>query len=53
MTQYDCFERALREYRESSWCPDEFAELSTDVQHGITERAIQIQEADERMIRAA
>ena len=49
----DSFEQALYEYRERSWCPDEFAELPTEVQRGIMERAIQIQEAEERMIQAA
>ena len=53
MTPDECFEQALYEYRERSWCPDVFDELPTDVQLGIMERAIQIQEADERMIRAA
>jgi hypothetical protein len=39
----DSFEQALREYRERSWCPDEFADLSTDVQCDIIERACQIE----------
>lgn len=45
----DCFERALREYRESSWCPDDFADLPTVVQRGIIERACRIQEATNRL----
>lgn len=53
MTPVECFEQALYEYRERSWCPDEFGGLPTDVQRGIMERAIQIQEAEERMIQAA
>lgn len=42
-------ERALREYRERSWCPDEFADLSTDVRCDIIERACQIQAANDRL----
>jgi hypothetical protein len=45
----DSFEQALREYRERSWCPDEFADLSTDVQCDIIERACQIQAANDRL----
>ena len=45
----DCFERALSEYRESSWCPDDFADLPTEVQRGIVERACRIQEATDRL----
>lgn len=41
----DCFQRALNEYRESSCCSDDFADLPTEVQRGIVERACQIQEA--------
>ena len=48
MTPDQCFEQALREYRERSWCPDDFAELQTGAQHSIVERACQIQEANER-----
>jgi hypothetical protein len=43
------FEQALREYRERSWCPDDFADLPTASQHSIVERACQIQEADDRL----
>ena len=42
-------ERALREYRERSWCPDDFADLPTDVQCDIIERACQIQAANDRL----
>jgi hypothetical protein len=49
MTPDQCFEQALREYRERSWCPDEFGDLPTEVQSGIVERACQIQEADDRL----
>ena len=45
----DCFQRALSEYRESSWCPDDFADLPAEVQRDITERASQIQEATDRL----
>lgn len=45
----DSFEQALREYRERSWCPDEFADLSTDVRCDIIERACQIQAANDRL----
>jgi hypothetical protein len=42
-------ERALCEYRERSWCPDQFADLPTDVQCDIIERACQIQAANDRL----
>lgn len=45
----DCFQRALNEYRESSWCPDDFADLPTEVQHDIIERAYQIQAGTDRL----
>ena len=45
----DSFERALSEYRERSWCPDDFADLPTDVQCDIIERALQIQAANDRL----
>ena len=45
----DCFQRALGEYRESSWCTDDFADLPTEVQRVIIERACQIQEATDRL----
>ena len=45
----DCFQRALNEYRESSWCSDDFADLPTEVQRGIIERACQIQEVTDRL----
>ncbi|HWX92461.1 MAG TPA: hypothetical protein VNY29_07500 [Terriglobales bacterium] len=43
------FERALCEYRERTWCPDDFADLATDVQCDIIERACQIQAANDRL----
>jgi hypothetical protein len=43
------FERAVLEYRERTWCPDDFDDLPTDVQSGIVERARQIQAADDRL----
>jgi len=51
----DCFERALSEYREQTWDPAEFADLPTEVQREILERACRIQAADERLqeVRAA
>lgn len=49
MAPNECFERALQEYRERSWCPDEYADLPTDVQDDITKRAHQIQAADNRL----
>ena len=45
----DSFERALQEYRENSWCSDDFADLPTGVQCGIIERACQIQKATDRL----
>jgi hypothetical protein len=44
----DSFERALEEYRERSWCPDDFADLPTEVQSEIIERACRIQAANDR-----
>ena len=51
----DSFERALREYREETWDPAEFADLPTDVQCDIVQRASRIQAADDRLkeLRAA
>jgi hypothetical protein len=45
----DSFERALSEYREESWCPYDFADLPTDVQCDIIERACHIQAANDRL----
>jgi hypothetical protein len=45
----DSFERALREYREQTWDPAEFADLPTDVQCDIVERASRIQAASDRL----
>lgn len=45
----DSFERALGEYRERSWCPDDFADLPTNVQRHIIERACEIQAANDRL----
>jgi len=36
----DSFEQAFREYREQTWDPAEFADLPTNVQSDIGERAI-------------
>jgi hypothetical protein len=45
----DSFERALWEYREKTWNPAEFADLPTNVQRDIVERACQIQAANDRL----
>jgi hypothetical protein len=45
----DSVERALSEYRERSWCPDDFADLPTNVQRHIIERACEIQAANDRL----
>ena len=45
----DSFERAVCEYREQTWDPAEFADLPTDVQCDILERASQIQAASDRL----
>ena len=45
----ESFERALREYREQTWDPAEFADLPTNVQCDIVERACLIQAADDRL----
>jgi hypothetical protein len=45
----DSFDRALREYREQTWDPAEFADLPTNVQRDIVERACRIQAANDRL----
>ena len=45
----DSFERALSEYREQTWDPSEFADLPTDVQCDIVERASRMQAANDRL----
>jgi hypothetical protein len=45
----DSFEQALREYREQTWDPAEFADLPTNVQSDIVERASLIQGANDRL----
>jgi hypothetical protein len=45
----DSFEQALREYREQTWDPAEFADLPTNVQCDIVERASLIQAANDRL----
>jgi len=45
----DSFEQALREYHEQTWDPAEFADLPTNVQSDIVERACQIQAANDRL----
>jgi len=45
----DSFEQALRDYREQTWDPAEFADLPTNVQYDIVERACQIQAANDRL----
>jgi hypothetical protein len=45
----DSFEQALREYREQTWDPAEFADLPTNLQCDIVERASMIQAANDRL----
>ena len=45
----DSLEQALREYREQTWDPAEFADLPTNVQCDIVERASMIQAANDRL----
>jgi len=45
----DSFEQALREYREQTWDPAEFADLPTSVRCDIVERAALIQAANDRL----
>jgi hypothetical protein len=49
MTRNECLEQALREYRERSRHPDDFADLPPKVQANILEGACQIQPADDRL----
>jgi hypothetical protein len=44
----DSFNQALHEYREQTWDPAEFADLPTNVQCDIVERAYRIQAANDR-----
>jgi hypothetical protein len=45
----DSFGQALREYREQTWDPAEFADLPTEVQCDIVERASRIRAANDRL----
>ena len=45
----DSFEQALCEYREQTWDPVEFADLPTNVQCDIVERACLIRAANDRL----
>jgi len=45
----DSFEQALREYREQTWDSSEFADMPTDVQCDIVERACRIQATNDRL----
>jgi len=45
----DSFEQALREYREQTWDSAEFADLPTDVQCDIVEKACRIQATSDRL----
>jgi hypothetical protein len=45
----ESFEQALHEYREQTWDPAEFADLPTNVQCNIVERASRIQAANDRL----
>jgi len=51
----DAFDQALNEYHEQTWDPADFADLPTDVQCNIVERACQIRVANDRLreLRAA
>ena len=51
----DAFDQALSEYHERTWDPAVFADLPTDVQSEIVERAIQLRAANDRLrdLRAA
>jgi hypothetical protein len=51
----DAFDQALSEYHERTWDPADFADLPTDVQSEIVERAIQLRAANDRLrdLRAA
>jgi len=51
----DAFDQALSEYHERTWVPADFADLPTDVQSEIVERAIQLRAANDRLrdLRAA
>ena len=45
----DCFERALREYREASWDNSSFEELSFEAQQTILRRAQEIRGSERRL----
>jgi hypothetical protein len=45
----DSFVQALGEYREQTWDPAEFADLPTDVQCDIVQRACRIHAANDRL----
>jgi len=45
----DSFEQALREYHEETWDPAKFADLPTNVQFYIVERACLIRAANDRL----
>jgi len=45
----ESFMRALGEYREQTWDTADFADLPTDVQCDIVERACRIQSANDRL----
>jgi hypothetical protein len=45
----DSFEQAFREYQEQTWDSAEFADLPTNVQCDIVERACRIQAANDRL----
>jgi len=45
MTDHECFELALTEYRERTADADDFSDLPSDVQQAILHRAVQLLEA--------
>jgi len=49
MTDHECFELALTEYRERTADADDFSDLPSDVQQAILHRAVQLLEACERL----
>ena len=49
LSDTDCFERALREHRETSWDDSSFEELPFEVQQTILRRAQEIKECQHRL----
>ena len=49
LSDTDCFERALREYHETSWDDSSFEELPFEVRQTILRRAQEIKECQHRL----